>query len=358
MNSTSRMVAVDTFRGLCIVVMILVNNPGDPDVGYFQLRHAPWSGWTLADVVAPAFLWIVGFLIPVTLERAAQRGASRAAIARRIVNRAAFLIVAGFAISILAALDFMLHGATLQDIGLLDILQRIAICYALVACAYVYGGMKGTLWLAAAALLIYMVALLAAIDAHGLQAVFAQGSNFAAALDHRILGSGLNAGQSLVTLPTSVITVVSGLLCGNYFRQPRSVGGPLLAGAAALAIGLLLAPVCPINRYLWTPSFVLVTSGVSTLFYCALRLAERGPMLAKLSAPLIDFGRNPLLMYALAAIVAGTLATIGVWARMYQALLASSLPAEVASHAVTVVLLLLLWIIARQLNRRRLYLRL
>jgi predicted acyltransferase len=364
------MLAVDIFRGLCIVLMVLVNDPGDPERGYAQLRHVRWSGWTLADVVAPAFVWIVGLLVPLTMQRARERQQSAAAVQRRILARGAVLILLGFAINFGSSPDFFLHGAAWLDVGLLDILQRIGVSYVVVATAFLWFGMSGAIRVALACLGLYAVALGIGVQHFGLSGAFERPTNFAGRVDLWVLGPSLNAGQSLITLLTGIVTTVSGMACGFYFlnrpRELRTLVTPFAIGVSCLVAGLCMAAVIPINRYMWTPSFVLVTSGACTAFFCALLSLERSRAFASGAAPLASIGRNPIVLYALAALLTGWLSTAGfraqdgwlsLWARAYRAFLTMHLPPEMASHAVTVLLLAGLWLIAWQMDRRRIYLR-
>jgi predicted acyltransferase len=360
---------VDVFRGICIVLMVLVNNPGDPSHVLTQLHHVAWNGWALADVVAPGFLWVVGILIPISLTNALGRGTERGQLQRRIITRSLLLVVLGFAITLGSSLDFLMHGGTAEDISLLDILQRIGLCYGLAATAYLWFGTKGALWLAAASLTLYLIPLGVEVRYQGLDAAFTHGTDFGSLTDHFILGTRLNSGQGLETLLTGVVTVVTGLLCGVLIlRDPQRLPSPRLfvSGVILLALGLLLSQIIPINRYLWTPSFVLVTSGACIMFFFALYLLERWRPYSHIAAPLLSVGRNPIVVYALAALVAGWLGTIGfssggewhsVWTRAYLALLGVLHSPVLASHGVTLVMLAALWLLAHYMNRRRIYVR-
>src|SRR3954469_14362320 len=124
-----RLVSLDAFRGATIALMVIVNSPGDGAHAYAPLNHAEWNGWTITDVVFPSFLWIVGVAMTLSLAKRMAAGVPRSQLFLQVLRRAAILYA--FGLFLYGFPEFNLH-----TLRLLGVLQRIAICYALVAAIY------------------------------------------------------------------------------------------------------------------------------------------------------------------------------------------------------------------------------
>ena len=131
---SQRLVSLDAFRGLTMLLMVLVNNGGGPQ-SYSQLEHSAWNGWTLTDTVFPSFIWIVGVAITLALGRKLEAGEARSKLLPKIFQRAAILYVLG--LLVYAFPDF-----SLSHQRLLGVLQRIAICYLVASIIYLYSGLR------------------------------------------------------------------------------------------------------------------------------------------------------------------------------------------------------------------------
>ena len=141
----SRLLSLDIFRGATMALMVLVNTPGDGAHVYGPLQHADWNGWTLTDTVFPAFLWIVGVAITLSLGKRMAQGTPRSHLFAQILRRAAILYVLGLIVYV--------YPLNLSTQRLLGVLQRIAICYLIASMIYLTTGVRGQL--------IWIVSLLA-----------------------------------------------------------------------------------------------------------------------------------------------------------------------------------------------------
>jgi predicted acyltransferase len=270
MLPTARLASLDVFRGLIVALMLLVNNPGDWGHIYPPLAHAEWNGCTLADLVFPFFLFIVGVSVAYALAgaRATAAGASPGAALRAVLKRAAVLAVLGLFAS--TWLDFDL--ATLRLPG---VLMRIALVYGLAATLFLYSTWRGQV-LALLGLLLGYAGLMQLVPVPGVgPANLGAATNLGAWLDRTLLGTAHLWKESrtwdpeglLGTLP-ALGTAVLGLLAGQWLRHPgyapaHKSSGLQAAGSVLVGLGLLWSLWFPLNKALWSPSYVLLTGGLA-----------------------------------------------------------------------------------------------
>ena len=305
-----RLLSLDAFRGLTIAAMILVNAPGSWNFVYPQLEHAAWNGWTCADWVFPFFLWIMGVAMTFSLASKKAKGTPLAELLPGILRRTALLFLLGivyntFPFGLLPGQN--LHWATLRIPG---VLQRIALCYAFGSVLYLHTGIKGRLAAILACFGVYGIAMYA-LPVPGVGAgVLEPGRNFAHYLDAILLhGHGWAQTrpwdpEGFVGTVTAIATALAGTLTGDYLR--RADHAPLektcwmaLAGGALLALGTCLAPWMPINKTLWTPTYVIFMAGWALVFFSACHFLVDVKGYRAWARPLIIYGSNAILVYLL-----------------------------------------------------------
>lgn len=263
---SGRLVSLDAFRGLTIAGMILVNNPGSWSYVYAPLAHAEWHGWTPTDLIFPYFLFIVGVAIPFSFRRRIAGGAAKADLVRHIARRSLILIVLGVAMRAIPDFDF-------ADMRYAGVLQRIGLVYFFAAGAYVLISPRGR-WVVAPALLLtyWALMMLVPVPGHGAGDLSPEG-NLAAYLDRMLLPGSLwqetwDPEGLLSTLP-AVVTSLTGTFTGEWLLSERGAGeltrGLLGAAVVLVAIGLAWGAVFPINKNLWTSSYVVFTAGTALL---------------------------------------------------------------------------------------------
>lgn len=278
--------ALDILRGVTIAAMILVNNPGDWSTVWPQLQHSAWNGCTFADLVFPAFLFIMGFAMPFAFERRRQHGHEVRQLHRRIVRRAILLIALGLVLNAAAA-------PSLADIRIPGVLQRIALVYALAGFVVLHLRTRGRVIVIAALLL-------------GHWAILALGGwNLPLDVDTYVFGRHIliptNDPEGLLGTLTATATALLGALAGHYVRragEPRRA----LAGVGTGAIILLLAGVAwsfvlPLNKPLWTASYAVATAGAALLAFTLLYYATDVRNRSAWAAPFLWLGVNPLVIY-------------------------------------------------------------
>jgi predicted acyltransferase len=309
--SPARLVSLDLFRGATIAAMILVNNAGNGPDSYWPLKHADWNGWTPADLIFPFFLFIVGVSMAFSFSSRLKRGESRWQLMRHV----------GWRGVILFALGLFLNGFpnqyALSSWRIYGVLQRIAICYVIAAVFAIWSGRRGWITAAAACLTGYWVLMRYVpvpgfgIPTHGIP-LLDPDRNLAAWLDRRLLAGHLFDGTRdpegiLSTIP-AIATSFLGLLTGDWLRGPRSgkekVIGMVLFGLAGVVAGELWNLWFPINKDLWTSSFVLLTAGLALLCLAACYwMFDVKHWRGRGTTFFLVFGMNPIVAYAFAEMI-------------------------------------------------------
>jgi predicted acyltransferase len=380
-----RFTALDVFRGAAVALMILVNNPGSWSHMYPPLAHAPWHGCTPTDLVFPFFLFAVGnalaFVMPGLV------AAPAAMFWRKALKRTALIFAIGLALNYAPFVRWDASGElvmrSLETLRTMGVLQRIALCWGAAAVLVWAFGERGALWSAAALLLGYwLVSLLAGKpgDPYGLQGWF--GTTIDRALlgeAHLYRGEGVPFDpEGLASTPPAIAQVLLGYLVGNVVRRARP--GPELVARlfVAACVALLLAYVWqlefPLNKKIWSSSYVLHTTGLA-LATLALLIwlidvqRRRGPWI-----PFFEvFGKNALFVFVMSGFVPRVLGLLrwsdGVDAEgkpkwlsplpwVYRTVFADIGPdPRLGSFLFSVANLALYWALAAWLDRRRIYIR-
>jgi predicted acyltransferase len=364
------MVSLDVFRGLTIVAMILVNNPGSWTHIYPPLRHAEWHGWTLADTVFPFFLLIVGVSIAFSFGSKLEEGVGKSSMYFRIVRRALILFALGLFLNAFPTFE-------LSTIRIPGVLQRIAVCYLVTAVIFLHSGWKARLAWAAGLLIVYWAAM-EWVPVPGIGAgVYEKEYNLAAWVDGRLLAGHMWQSTKtwdpegiLSTIP-AVSTTLFGTLAGQWLRSDRRLGEKakklFLAGSAAALLGALWHIRLPINKSLWTGSYAVLMAGLASICLAAIYWITEIRGNIRWIKPFAVFGRNAIAVYVLAGIVArllnarkvagpgGDPVTLKSW--IYRYLFASWLDGPAASLAFAIAFIVLMYICILPLHRKRIYIK-
>jgi predicted acyltransferase len=302
-KSKNRLVSLDIFRGLTIAFMIIVNTPGSWEYVYSPLRHAKWHGCTPTDLVFPFFLFIVGVSTYYSLKKYGNEinGTSIFRILRRVLT----IFAIGLFLNI-----FPYFGRDYTTLRIMGVLQRIALAYGIgaVICLTVR---RDYLWIVVAVLLLLywgLLAFLGGADPYSLE------TNFAINADVTILGKNhLYKGfgipfdpEGLLSTIPSVCTVIIGYFIGEMIAKKSASGKTVLKlfllSVAAIGIGYLWNMFFPINKPLWTSSYVLYTAGLAMGVLAFIYLIADVLKFQKWATFFIVFGTNALFTYFLAGI--------------------------------------------------------
>lgn len=306
-KNSSRLVSLDIFRGMTVAFMIIVNTPGSWSYVYPPLSHAKWHGCTPTDLVFPFFLFIVGVSMWYSMKKYGQEINTGSIL--RIFRRTLTIFALGLFLAI-----FPYFGRDYSTLRIMGVLQRIALAYGIGAliCLAIR---RDYLWIVIAVLLILYWALLAFLggaDPYSLQ------DNIAPTVDAAILGKNhlykgfgipFDPEGIMSTLP-AVCTVITGYyiaeIIGKGPAKGKSALKLVLFGAASAGLGLLWNMVFPINKPLWTSSYVLYTAGIAMGVLALIYLIADVGKFRKWGTFFMVFGMNALFAFFLA----------GIWTRL------------------------------------------
>jgi predicted acyltransferase len=319
-NPMRRLVSLDVARGITIAFMILVNNGGSSKYSYSQLEHSAWSGWTLTDLVFPSFLFIAGISIVFSNESRMARGESKNSLRLHVLRRSVILFLLGLVVN-----GFPLfHLHTLRIYG---VLQRIAICFLFASLLYLWNSRA---WVAATtavvALLGYWILMRwvpipgIGVPTHNVP-LLDPNQNWVAYLDRKLLPGRLYEGvrdpEGLLSDIPAMGTILFGVLTGIWLRRPKALStkaaGLLGASIAGLLLGSLWNVWFPINKKLWTSSYVLFAAGCTLLLLAICFYAVEIKEWTKgWTFPWLVFGSNAITAYVFSELLAAGLDTVVV----------------------------------------------
>jgi predicted acyltransferase len=313
--SASRLMSLDLFRGATIAGMILVNNAGDEPASYWPLKHAQWNGWTPTDLVFPFFLFIVGVAMPFSFSARLKRGDSRRELLRHVLWRGVVLFALGM---FLNGFPSQYHLASWRVYG---VLQRIAICYVISAILALWTNWRTWIVVIVGCLFGYWILMrFVPVPGFGVPThdipLLDPDHNLAAWLDRRLLAGHLYEGTRdpegvLSTIP-AVATSLLGMLTGQWLRSSRSAQskalGMVLFGVIGVAAGKILDLGFPINKKLWTSSYVIFTAGLALLCLALCYwIADVKKWRSLWTKPLLVFGTNAIAAYVFGGAISALL---------------------------------------------------
>lgn len=260
--------------------MILVNNAGDWSKTYRPLLHAEWHGWTPTDLIFPFFLFAVGVAIPFSFAgRLARSGGDLGPLHRQILRRAFLLFALGLFLN-----WFPFTTVDWPVARIPGVLQRIAVVYLVAALAWLHLGPRSQTSRAALTLALlagsWLAMMLVPVPGYGTGDLSPDG-NLSARIDHLILGQhtwrkapGPGDPEGILSTVPAIASALAGLFAADWLRSPRSprekLKGLLLSGGIVTVAGLALVPFFPINKNLWTSTYVLFTTGLALLLLAAI----------------------------------------------------------------------------------------
>lgn len=300
-NSPSkRLISLDALRGFTIAGMIMVNVPGSWSHIYSPLRHAEFNGLTLADLVFPFFLFIVGASIVLAFGKRIENGMTKSALIKKVIYRTLVIFLLG------VFLNWLSDNFTFP-IRIAGVLQRIALCYLVGSLLFLYAS-KLTMILVGSILLIgyWILTMFVPVPGEG-KVIFTHEMNWAAWVDGQLLPGKMYFGTwdpegILSTLPAilnTLLGIFATILISKSDVHLKKVKALLLFGSSLLIAGLLLSSSFPINKNVWSSSFVLVTSGLASMLWSILIYFIDIKGYKKWAMPGIIFGSNAITAYVL-----------------------------------------------------------
>lgn len=308
MEKPKRLLALDVFRGLTIAMMVVVNNPGSWEYVYSPLRHSKWHGCTPTDLVFPFFMFIMGAAMWYSFKKVNHSLSKQQVI--KILRRTVVIFLIGLAVNMYASFSF-----NISHLRLMGVMNRIALGYG-IAAFIILGLRYNYVRLVTGIILLVYWALLVIF---GGEAPFSLEGNFAGKFDVFVLGANHIGGFHGVTFDQtgllasfpSVAHVLLGYITGRLIDQSKNkmhaVRSLVIYGIAGVLIGIAWGFIFPINKPLWTSSYVVYTSGLAMLLLGFFLWIIDIKGFKKWTHPLRVFGMNPLFLYVFSVFLAITL---------------------------------------------------
>ena len=318
-SAAPRLQSLDAFRGLTIAGMLLVNNPGSWSTIYGPLKHAPWHGWTPTDLIFPFFLFIVGVSMTLSYAKLLDRGASRSDLMLKSAKRAALIFLVGLALH-----SFPWVGYDFSQIRIPGVLQRIAVAYLIASAIYLYvTTLKARVITLAVLLYGYWFLQTLVPVPGGLTGVLQPGLDLGAYIDRAVFTTAhlwksartWDPEGLLSTIP-AVGTALLGAFAGTWLKSSRTPTektlGLFIAGFAGMMLGAMWGWSFPINKNLWTSSYVIFTAGIACQVFalCYWLIDVQG--YKAWSKPFVIFGMNAIAAFWLSGAFARVMSMIEV----------------------------------------------
>ncbi|ULQ55398.1 DUF5009 domain-containing protein [Flavihumibacter rivuli] len=370
--NTQRFLALDVFRGMTVCFMIIVNTPGNYETTFAPLLHANWHGFTPTDLVFPSFLFAVGNALSFVMNK--WSGMSQREVLTKILKRTFIIFLLGFLMYWFPFVKWEngeLVAAPISDTRIFGVLQRIGLCYGIAALMFYYLKPKWTYILSGLLLFAYWGMLYAwgdAADPLSLQ------GNAVLSLDRALIGErhmyhgegiAFDPEGLLSTIP-AIANVTLGFWAGSFIQRKgktwETLGLLLLTGAFLMFLAYCWNPYFPINKKLWTGSFVLLTVGLDCVILATIIYIIDFRHQTRWTYFFEVFGKNPLFIYLLSEIIAMLLwffkTSDGTawYTALYQNVF-SHFGDYLGSFLFALTVMLTCWLVGWFMDRKRIYVR-
>ena len=390
-----RLVSLDVFRGLTIAGMLLVNDPGSWSAIFPPLEHAEWNGWTPTDLIFPFFLFIVGITTYLSMSARRARGDDDSALVKQILRRGIIIYLLGFAMAMFpfyqwGTIDSLPNASAwdrivfrIEHVRILGVLPRIGIVYICAGLLTLKTTLKQQVIIIGTLLLGYWFAMtlipVPGENEIGALLLHTKDRNLAAYLDRLILGTNhtwvgsvtFDPEGPLSTIP-AIGTAMLGVIAGRWIALKEKpllerISGLFAAGSLAMVIGLMWNWSFPINKSLWTSSYVMFTAGMACVAIATIMWIVDYANVKWWTKPLVVFGVNPIVAFVGSGVMARLIYTLwhvnynghstSIQDATYQALFLSWLPPRVASLGFAIMFVLLWYGILLVLYRKKIILK-
>ena len=369
----NRYLALDVLRGMTIAFMIIVNTPGSWRDLYAPLAHADWHGFTPTDLVFPTFLFVVGNAMSFALKKLNEMSSSD--FYKKVFKRAALIFLIGWLLNYFPFFDYNEAGemvaVKLSEVRLLGVLQRIALSYLLAALVVYWTGDKGAWIVGLGSLVIFWPIMYFFGDAGD---PYSLTGNAQIKLDLLLIGEKrmyMGEGipfdpEGILSTLTSMVNVLAGFIVGKFIQKKGNTTSTVqvlgIAGIVLLALAYLWDLGFPINKKIWTSSYVLLTVGWDLLLLAGLIFLVEIQKLTRWTYFFQAFGRNPLILYVRSGVVVSIFSMIPVgdttfkgW--IYANLFTSWLDPKNASFLFAIAYMLLIWLIGLWMDKKKIYIK-
>lgn len=375
LQPTSRSLALDIFRGMTVCFMIIVNTPGSEEFTFSPLRHAHWNGCTPTDLVFPSFLFAVGNAMSFAMKKYELLG--DAAFLKKIFKRTLLIFLIGYLLYWFPFFRQSQDGhwglSPISHTRILGVLERIALCYGFASLLIHYCKPKTVFTIAGLLLLGYWAALLL-FPVPGADP-FSMTGNAGYRLDKWVMGEhhmyhgegvAFDPEGILSTFP-AIVNVIAGYFTGLFIQQKgktyEGLARILLTGSCLMAIAVGWDLLFPINKKLWTSSYVLYTVGIDMIFLSFLIYVIEFRQKTRWTSFFGVFGKNALAIYILSELLVVILFTIhasgeeSVFEWINRAFYQKFVPGAFGSLLFALSYMMVCWLVGKWLDRKKIYIR-
>ncbi len=363
-TNTNRLISLDAFRGFTLAAMVIVNDPGSWSHVYAPLLHAKWNGATPTDLIFPFFLFIIGVSIALAYTKLKERGADRSEMVKKIIWRSVKIYLLGMFLHLWP--NFLYPEFDLSTIRWVGVLHRIAFVFLFCALLFLYTDWKRQLQIAAAFLIGYWLLMCYVPTPDGVSPDLSVPlKNWANWLDNKILPGSLyqktwDPEGFLSTIP-SFATGISGMLIGHIILTKedlfKKISWIFFAGFGMFLLGAIWSWFFPVNKHIWTSSYVLHTSGLATMTLAFFMLLidvwkyQKWTFLGRV------YGANSITTYALHSMLTVVFYR-GLNAKFMEAMSSIGMSMKMSSLLYALIYMLIIFIPAYILYKRKIYIKL
>lgn len=374
-NQSSRFLSLDVFRGMTVAGMILVNTPGSWSYVFAPLRHAPWNGCTPTDLVFPFFLFAVGNALSFSISK--YQALSNSAVLRKILMRSALIFLIGLLLNWFPFVRWQEGGyvaKAFDTLRIYGVLQRIALAYLGGALIVHFFRPVRAFAVGIGLLIAYWMILLVFGD-------LTLEGNAVRKLDQWMLGdahlyrgyfsSVLNENiafdpEGLLGALPAMVSVVFGFLAGAYIRRRGNsfemIAHLMVAALLALFVGLCWDLVFPINKPIWSSSYVFYTSGLALAVLSVILFFTEMKGYHAWTTPFVLFGKNPLFIFVMSGVLVKIYGLIrvgddGLYEALYKSVFQPLAGDYIGSLLFAIAHVLLFLGLAALLDRKKIYIR-
>ncbi len=300
-NTSKRRTSLDAFRGFTIMAMILVNTPGSWEYVFPPLRHARWNGLTPTDLVFPFFLFIVGVSIVLAYHHRLANNAPKQKLVLKIIKRSILIFLLGVLLNLV--------GSNFQELRLPGVLQRIALVFLICSLLFLFTSLTTQIWTGVGLLIgFYLVMKLIWAPEGG---ILLPGNNLANKIDQLLIPLTLYQGtwdpEGLLSTLPSIATGIMGMVAGHLIISQKSMNDQVIllfvGGFFMMMAGEIWSWFFPINKNLWTSSYVLYTGGLAAMSWAVLIWLMDIKRLTRWGKAGVIFGSNAISAYVLSYIL-------------------------------------------------------
>ncbi len=394
-TTRERLLSLDVFRGLTIAGMLLVNDPGTWSAIFPPLEHAEWHGWTPTDLIFPFFLFIVGITTHLSLSARRARGDDDAAIVKQILRRGIIIYLLGFAMALFpfyqwGTIESMPNASAwdrivwrIEHVRILGVLARIGIVYICAGLLTFKTTLRQQIIIIAGLLFGYWFAMtlipVPGENEIGALLLHTKDRHLAAYVDRAILGANhiwtgsvtFDPEGILSTFP-AIATAMLGVIAGRWIAERdrqllERIAGLFAVGSLGMVLGLMWNWSFPINKNLWTSSYVIFTAGMACVALATIMWIVDHYDVKWWTKPFVVFGVNPIVAFVGSGVMARLIytlwhvnyngASVSIQNAIYQIAFASWLPPRLASLGFALGFVLLWYGILLVLYKRKIILK-